>query len=227
MFTGLIEEVGTVTRIDGVARGSRLVIEARAVTVGLQSGDSVAVDGVCLTAVQVQGNELVTEVSPETIACSNLVFYQIGTEVNLERPLVANARLGGHFVQGHVDGTTRRTSNREEGDFVRMGFAMPAGLAPFMVSKGSVAINGVSLTIASLRPDSFEVQLIPHTLQHTNLNSAKRAETMNVEVDIIGKYVASLLREQLGMSPTEVRGDAGPAAELLGRRRFIEPVGDK
>ena len=193
MFTGLVEEVGVVTRIDAVPNGSRVSIGAETVIEGLSPGNSVAVDGVCLTAVEIAGQEFIAEVSPETIARSNFAGYRVGTEVNLERPLAANARLGGHFVQGHVDATTRQTFCREEGDFVRVGFGIPDGLGRYLVPKGSIAVNGVSLTIASLDGGSFDVQLVPHTLEMTNLTSENRAIEMNVEVDILGKYVARML----------------------------------
>ncbi|MCH7824252.1 MAG: riboflavin synthase [Acidobacteria bacterium] len=193
MFTGLVEEIGTITRIERVPHGSLLRIATSAVAPSLAIGDSVAVDGVCLTAVEIDGTDFATEVSPETIARTNQSFYEEGTRVNLERPLAANARFGGHFVQGHVDAVTRQRFQREEGDFVRIRFEMPVGLERYLVPKGSIAINGVSLTIADLDEDWFDVQLVPHTLEHTNLVSDKRAEAMNVEVDILGKYVARML----------------------------------
>lgn len=225
MFTGLIEEVGTVARIDSMSRGSRLSIAATLVTRNLKEGDSVAVDGVCLTAVACREGEFAVDVSPETIARSNLVFYQGGTRVNLERPLPAAGRVGGHFVQGHVDATTQETHRREEGEFVRLAFAMPPGLEPYIVEKGSIAVNGVSLTVASLQEDCFEVQLVPHTVQRTNLGSRERAAALNVEVDILGKYVARLLQEKLGVDldgPGVRSGDV----ELVGRHQFVEPVGE-
>ncbi len=203
MFTGLIEEIGTVTRIERVAHGSLLWIATSAVAPSLAIGDSVAVDGVCLTAIEIDGTDFATEVSPETIARTNQSFYEAGTRVNLERPLAANARLGGHFVQGHVDAVTRQRFQREEGDFVRIRFGMPGGLERYLVPKGSIAINGVSLTIADLDDDWFDVQLVPHTLEHTNLISDKRAEAMNVEVDILGKYVARMLEGHLQVSTIE------------------------
>jgi riboflavin synthase len=193
MFTGLIEEVGTVTRIEEVPHGFRLHIASESVGPELAIGASVAVDGVCLTAIELHGAEFVTEVSPETVARSNMAAYREGTRVNLERPLAADARLGGHFVQGHVDGVTKLRFVREEGDFVRIGLDLPAGLDRYLVEKGSIALNGVSLTVAALAQDSFDVQLVPHTLQNTNLTWSDRPDTLNVEVDILGKYVARML----------------------------------
>jgi len=208
MFTGLVEDVGTVTRIEEVPHGFRMHIASQRIVPGLTLGASVAVDGVCLTAVEIDGEEFVTEVSPETIACSNMEHYGVGTRVNLERPLAAEARLGGHFVQGHVDGVTRLRAVQDEGDFVRVRLDIPAGLERYLVEKGSIAINGVSLTVASLAADSFDVQLIPHTLEHTNLTWDERPEVMNVEVDILGKYVARMLEGYLEVAPrAAVAGD--------------------
>ena len=202
MFTGLVEEVGTVTRIEEVPHGLRLHIVSETIGSSLSSGASVVVDGVCLTAIDADGSEFVAEVSPETVACTNVAGYREGTRVNLERPLAANARLGGHFVQGHVDGVTKLRCVEEEGDFVRIGLDIPEGLGQYLVEKGSIAVNGVSLTVASVSEVSFDVQLVPHTLQQTNLTWKDRAETMNVEVDILGKYVARMLEGHLQVAGT-------------------------
>lgn len=236
MFTGLIEEVGTVVGIDGSGGGSRLTVQADEVVRGMSEGDSVAVDGVCLTAVDVGRTEFVADVSPETISRTNLVYYQLGTAVNLERPLAAGARLGGHFVQGHVDATLAATSAREEGDFVWLTLAIPPGLGGYVVEKGSVAINGVSLTIARLREEDFDVQLVPHTLARTNLTAEQRSEFLNLEVDILGKYVARLLSERLagaaagGETSEDDDGDAergsGEGIADLVERKFIHLPGD-
>ncbi len=225
MFTGLVEEVGTITRIETIPSGSKLTIGANVVIGGLQPGSSVAIDGVCMTAVEIQGDEFVIEVSPETIARSNFSLFQIGTEVNLERPLSANGRLGGHFVQGHVDATTRQTGHVEEGEFARISYAVPDGLAHFLVEKGSIAINGVSLTVASLGSDSFDVQLIPHTLEVTNLASDNRAETLNLEVDVLGKYVARFLGARLGIEDPVVEASFGGPGEIITPGSLIEPAG--
>jgi riboflavin synthase len=225
MFTGLVEEIGSITRIEAVSNGSRLTIEADIVIDGLQPGSSVAIDGVCMTAIEIQGNEFVIEVSPETITRSNFSLFQIGTRVNLERPLSASGRLGGHFVQGHVDATTRQTGYLEEGEFARVTYALPEGLAHFLVEKGSVAINGVSLTVASLGPDSFDVQLIPHTLEVTNLTSSHRAETLNLEVDVLGKYVARFLGARLGLQDPVIEAAFGGQGEIIEPGSLIEPAG--
>ena len=197
MFTGLIEEVGTVIRVKHVSQGVRLRVATNTSPFNLVLGDSIAVDGACLTVVEIDGMDFVTEVSPETIARTNQSLYEEGTRVNLERPLAANARIGGHFVQGHVDAVIRQRWQDKEGDFVRTRFEMPVGLERYLVAKGSIAINGVSLTIADMDKGWFDVQLVPHTLEHTNLISERRAEAMHVEVDILGKYVARMIEADL------------------------------
>lgn len=216
MFTGLIEEVGEVVAIDALPQGSRLRFRASRVVKGLDAGDSVAVDGCCLTAYAIDRQGFAADISPETIARTNLSWFRIGTPVNLERPLAVGARLGGHFVQGHVDGISRVERTTNEGDFVRMTFRLPAGLRSYMVEKGSVAVNGVSLTVAELGEETFDVQLVPHTLERTNLASRDRAEALNLEVDVLGKYVARLLQERLRtLSADEETGDrGGPGLEL-------------
>ncbi len=193
MFTGLIEEVGEVIGIEALARGSRLTIRTGQVIDDLSEGESIAVDGVCLTALSVRRGEFAADVSPETITRTNLSFYRLGTPVNLERSLAVGQRLGGHFVQGHVDGISRSIKSVQESEFVRMSFTIPEGLRPYLVEKGSVALNGVSLTVASFEGDTFDVALVPHTLERTNLSVEGRAEVLNMEVDILGKYVAQLL----------------------------------
>ena len=158
----------------------------------------------------------------ETIARTNLSYFQIGTPVNLERPLAAGRPIGGHFVQGHVDGIVRVQATVREGDFVRMTLSVPEALRPFLVSKGSVAVNGVSLTVAALGELTFDVQLVPHTLERTNLTAANRAEAANLEVDILGKYVASFLGSWTGLRSDE----ASDRQELLGGDTLITLPGD-
>lgn len=226
MFTGLIEEVGTVMRIDGTAHGSRLTVQGERVVDSVREGDSICVDGVCLTATEVGRDRFVSDVSPETISRSNQAYYQIGTAVNLERPLPVGARLGGHFVQGHVDATTRVVGEREEGDFLWMSFRLPEGLSPYVVEKGSVAVNGVSLTVARLGEEEFEVQLVPQTLQRTNLTAERRAEVVNLEVDVLGKYVARLLRRGFG-SLAGGSADGDDDSPILRPEALIEVAGER
>lgn len=197
MFTGLVESVGVVEAVEPMPTGFRLRIAAGDLAANLATGASIAIDGVCLTALDVAAGAFSTDVSPETVLRTNMGEYVVGTRVNLERPLQAGAELGGHFVQGHVDAVCRVTEVVQEDDFVRISLSVPDEQRPFLVEKGSVAINGVSLTVASMTDEGFEVQLIPHTLERTNLVAEGRAEHLNLEVDILGKYVAQFVAPHL------------------------------
>ena len=197
MFTGLVETVGVIEAVEPMSTGFRLRIAAGELAANLTTGASIAVDGVCLTALEVSADDFTTEVSPETVERTNMDEYEVGTRVNLERPLRAGAELGGHFVQGHVDAVCRVTEVVQEDEFVRIGVTVPEEQRRFVVEKGSVAVNGVSLTVASVTAGGFEVQLIPHTLERTNLTAAGRAEKLNLEVDILGKYVAQFVAPHL------------------------------
>jgi riboflavin synthase len=197
MFTGLVETVGVVMAVEPMSSGFRLRIEAGHLAENLPMGASIAVDGVCLTALEVTDGEFTTEVSPETVERTNMEAYRVGTRVNLERPLRAGAELGGHFVQGHVDAVCRMTDVVDEDEFVRVTVTVPEEQRCYLVEKGSVAVNGVSLTVASMTDDGFEIQLIPHTLECTNLVAEGRAEHLNLEVDILGKYVAQFMAPHL------------------------------
>lgn len=197
MFTGLVESVGVVEAVEPMPTGFRLRIAAGDLAANLATGASIAIDGVCLTALDVAAGAFSTDISPETVLRTNMGEYVVGTRVNLERPLQAGAELGGHFVQGHVDAVCRVTEVVQEDDFVRISLSVPDDQRPFLVEKGSVAINGVSLTVASMTDEGFEVQLIPHTLERTNLVAEGRAEHLNLEVDILGKYVAQFVAPHL------------------------------
>lgn len=211
MFTGLIEEVGEVVGIAALAEGLRISFRAPTATEGLAPGDSIAIDGVCLTALNISGQVFDADVSPESLARTNLSRCTVGTAVNLERPLAVGQRLGGHFVQGHVDAVSKLVRSVQEGEFLRLTFTIPEGLRPLLVEKGSVALNGVSLTVAGLDSDTFDVALVPHTLERTNLGNVGNGGALNMEVDILGKYVAQLLRASLpsinATNPSIGRGD--------------------
>lgn len=194
MFTGIVETTGRVADAQPrPAGGMRLVIDAAPVTAGLAVGASVAVDGVCLTAVEVEGARLVVEVVPETLARTTLGRLQPGSVVNLERPLPADGRFDGHIVQGHVDGVGTVTAVESEGDGVRMRISIPSDLSRYLVEKGSVTVDGVSLTIAGRSDDEIQIALIPHTLQVTGLGLRRPGDAVNLEVDVIAKYVERLL----------------------------------
>ncbi len=193
MFTGIIEILGVVESGKPVAGGTRLRIGCGAIGKDLETGQSIAVDGVCLTVTAHGAGWFEAEIGPETVRRSTLGKIKPGRQVNLERPLRVDARLGGHFVQGHVDGTTAVRSVRRAGEFVDLVLAAPAALRGYLVEKGSVAINGVSLTVAAVGRGTFAMALVPHTLKMTNLSSLRRGARVNVEVDILAKYVESLV----------------------------------
>ncbi len=188
MFTGLIESVGRVGRLARTEQGIRLRIET-GLAAELALGDSLATNGVCLTVVDRTAQDVGMDVSPETLRVTTLGDLEIGSLVNLERPMRADGRFGGHIVQGHVDGTGLITAIEPEGEFYRLVVAYPASLAPFFIHKGSVAVDGISLTIADLEEDRFAIQLIPHTWTHTNLSAAQPGMRVNLECDLVGKYV--------------------------------------
>jgi len=196
MFTGLVEGQGTIREIQSDGAAVRLVVEAPAelsaqpgTEAACHIGDSVAINGCCLTAVEVDGMRWAFEAGAETLSKTNLGRLAVGDPVNLERPLPAGGRLGGHFVQGHVDGVGQVDSIERDGEWVTMWFRVPAELGRQMVPKGSVAIDGVSLTLVDVEPERFSVALIPHTLDVTTLGTRQIDGAVNIETDILGKYV--------------------------------------
>jgi riboflavin synthase len=188
MFTGLIESTGTVRALAPVDGGQRLTIDTP-LGAALAPGDSVATNGVCLTVVAHDDGSWSADVSPETLRVTALGRLVPGASVNLERPLAVGSRLGGHFVQGHVDGTGRVVSVHPEGEFYRVRVSFPPALAPYFIEKGSVAVDGISLTVASLGDTTFDVQIIPHTWTATTLRHTQPGDLVNLECDMVGKYV--------------------------------------
>ena len=188
MFTGLVADKGTIRAI----RDGRLEVET-ALGAHLANGDSVAVNGVCLTAVEPHVDGFAADVMPETLRRSSLGPLGPGAEVNLELPLRAGDRMGGHVVQGHVDGTGQVRSLRDEGNARVVRVAAPPGLLRYVVEKGSIAVDGVSLTVSAIEGEWFEVSLIPETLERTTLGAATAGSTMNLEVDVLAKYVEKLV----------------------------------
>jgi riboflavin synthase len=201
MFTGIVEEVGRVQAVEARAQGSRLRIEAALVVEDLREGDSVAVSGVCLTAAEIGGSGFWADVSRETLERSTLGEARAGSRVNLERALRAGGRLGGHIVQGHVDGTgvVRAMEERGGGDWW-LEVEAPAELSRYLVFKGSIAVDGISLTVARVHGPVFAVAVIPHTWAHTTLKDARPGVRVNLETDILAKYVERLL-EQMEARP--------------------------
>jgi riboflavin synthase len=188
MFTGLVEAVGSLVERKATSGGARVRI-ATALARELAPGDSLAVNGVCLTAILAENGEVHADVGPETLRVTTLGSLDQRALLNLERPLRADNRFGGHFVSGHVDAIGRIESLRAEAEFHWMTVSFESGLAPFFVNKGSIAVDGISLTVAGLGSNRFDVMLVPFTLEHTNLKAAQPGDRVNLECDLVGKYV--------------------------------------
>lgn len=193
MFTGIIEAVGRVIDVDGDADGRRLILESALITGDLPIGASISVDGVCLTAVAVSGDSFAVDAVLETLDRTTLGGLSVGDEVNLERAMPAGGRFDGHVVQGHVDGTGLIESNVPEGEGRRWRISASERLLRYVVEKGSITVDGVSLTVAALGDGWFEIALIPHTLDVTTFGSSAVGDAVNLEVDILAKYVERLL----------------------------------
>lgn len=198
MFTGIVESVGRIAALEARADGALLTVEAGAASEGVRIGDSVALDGCCLTVVRIDGEVLCFEAVAETLALTSIGERKAGDRLNLERALPASGRLDGHIVQGHVDGTGQVRGIERSGDDVRMTIACELELAELLVPKGSIAIDGVSLTVVDPKADAFSVALIPHTLAVTTLADREPGDRVNLEADVIGKYVRHYLI-QLGI----------------------------
>jgi riboflavin synthase len=192
MFTGLIEAVGEVVETQPGAGGMRLTVRT-VLAPELTPGESVAVSGVCLTVVTAAGGCMQADVGPETLRVTTLGRLRAGSRVNLERPLRADGRLGGHFVQGHVDAVGAIAAVRPDEDFHWFTISFPPELAPYLVPKGSIAVDGISLTVAALARGRFDVQIVPFTMSHTSLESASAGDPVNLECDMVGKYVVRAL----------------------------------
>jgi riboflavin synthase len=196
MFTGIIEELGRVRHLEKRGDGARLLIEAGSIMEGTREGDSIAVNGVCLTAVDVRAGSFSADGSAETLQRSTLGRLRAGSVVNLERAVTPSTRLGGHIVQGHVDGRGRFLGATEHGGSWTIRIAYPPELARYLVFKGSVSVEGISLTVAALADDYFEIAVIPKTWEVTNLSHLRPNTEVNLEADIIAKYVERLLAGQ-------------------------------
>lgn len=188
MFTGLIDHLGTVASLEPIESGYRLTIDTP-VAAELASGDSISVNGVCLTVVRQTPTRFDADIGPETARVTTLGDVGSGTLVNLERPMRPDSRMGGHFVLGHVDATGVLTEIRPDGEFYWIRVAFDPALGAYFIPKGSVAVDGISLTVAELGASDFVVQIIPFTWEHTNLRGSKAGDRVNLEVDVIGKYV--------------------------------------
>ncbi|MGW2089051.1 riboflavin synthase [Streptomyces sp. NPDC001880] len=193
MFTGIVEELGEVTAVEKLGDASRFRLRGRVVTEGARHGDSIAVNGVCLTVVDLGDGEFTADVMAETLNRSSLGALDTGSRVNLERPMAVGGRLGGHIVQGHVDGTGHIVERRVSENWEIVKVSLPAELARYVVEKGSITVDGVSLTVVEAGPDYFTISLIPTTLALTTLGIKEPGDPVNLEVDVIAKYVERLL----------------------------------
>ncbi|MER6503043.1 riboflavin synthase [Streptomyces sp. NPDC001455] len=193
MFTGIVEELGEVTAVDKLGDASRFRLRGPLVTEGAKHGDSIAVNGVCLTVVDLGDGEFTADVMAETLNRSGLGALEAGSRVNLERPMAVGGRLGGHIVQGHVDGTGRIVERTESEHWEIVKISLPAHLTRYVVEKGSITVDGVSLTVVDAGPDYFTISLIPTTLALTTLGIKEPGDPVNLEVDVIAKYVERLL----------------------------------
>ncbi|HJY26713.1 MAG TPA: riboflavin synthase [Pyrinomonadaceae bacterium] len=197
MFTGIIEELGSVRSIEERGDNARIVISAQIVTEGTNHGDSISVNGVCLTAIDIEADLFAADVSKETLQRSTLGSLKPGAAVNLERAVTPATRLGGHIVQGHVDARGQFVSVENHGESWTVRIAYPKEIGRYLVFKGSVAVEGISLTIAALTDEHFEIAIIPKTWEVTNLSHLKPGDAVNIEVDIIGKYIEKLVNPQI------------------------------
>jgi riboflavin synthase len=193
MFTGIIEEVGRVASVAPSGGGARIEVAAERVLEGTREGDSISTDGVCLTATRLTRSGFVADCSAETLRLTTIGHLRAGDPVNLERALALGARLGGHLVQGHVEGTGQMLGRRAEGESAMMRFSYPPELGRYIVHKGSIAVSGISLTVANLGDGWFEVAVIPVTLEQTTLGAMRAGSPVNLETDMIAKYVERLL----------------------------------
>ncbi|MFJ9562942.1 riboflavin synthase [Streptomyces fuscichromogenes] len=198
MFTGIVEELGEVTAVENLGDASRFRLRGPVVTDGAQHGDSIAVNGVCLTVVEHEGDEFTADVMAETLKRSSLGALDVGSRVNLERPTAVGSRLGGHIVQGHVDGTGQVLARTPSENWEIVKVSLPADLARYVVEKGSITVDGISLTVVEAGPDYFTVSLIPTTLDLTTLGRKQPGDPVNLEVDIVAKYVERLLANSQG-----------------------------
>lgn len=230
MFTGIVEETGTVRQILRGSRSIVLEIEAGRVLDGTRIGDSIATNGVCLTVTEISGRRFRADVMPESLRRTGLGDLQPGDPVNLERALPADGRLGGHLVSGHIDGTGRIVSLRRDDNAVRITVSAAPSLLRYIVPKGSVAVDGISLTVVSVGEDRFDVSVIPHTWERTVLSRRRPGDTVNLENDVIAKYVEKMLggylpgreavRQETQSGEPDRTADSGLTLEFLQRHGF-------
>ncbi len=205
MFTGIIEETGEIVSIEAGAKSFKLTIRADVIFGDLKTGDSVAVNGVCLTAAQINGNTFTADVMPQTVRNSSLGALSRGGRVNLERAMLLNGRFGGHIVLGHIDGTGKILRTRREDNAVWVTIAAPENITKYIADKGSIAVDGISLTAAEVFDGGFSVSIIPHTGSETTLLDKRAGDIVNLECDIIGKYIEKLTNNSAGITEEFLR----------------------
>lgn len=209
MFTGIIEEIGTVKQVIRGDKSIVLEISAKKVLEDVKLGDSIAVNGVCLTVTTFSANRFTVDVMPETVHATSLSSLAAGSKVNLERAMIANGRFGGHFVSGHVDGTGMIQEKRSISNAVYYTISVESDLAKFLMLKGSITVDGTSLTIFGVEDDTFTISLIPHTLKETILGEKGKGDKVNIEVDMLAKYMDHLLNRK------EQKPKSGMSASFL------------
>lgn len=219
MFTGIILGKGKILEKRPAGGGMLFAVQADFDLPDPEEGESIACNGVCLTAKEISGRRFVVDVSPESLSRTNLGKLSTGSVVNLERALRVSDRLGGHIVSGHVDATSQVLERKPLGDFVLFTFQVPAGCGKYIIEKGSIAIDGISLTVNSVDEKTFSVSIIPHTLQVTTLGLLKQGDSVNIEVDLIGKYVEKLLSVK---SSDGVDGQSGINPAFLAEHGFLK-----
>ncbi len=226
MFTGIIETVGTIAEVSSKGDDMRLRIAAGKLDLSdVNIGDSIAVNGVCLTVIDLPGDGFWADVSAETLNRTTFPRQRVGSRVNLEKAMLATDRFSGHLVSGHVDGTGKIVGRQDMGRFVRFRIQMPPVLAKYIVQKGSICINGISLTINGLKGNKFDITVVPHTLLETNLDDCQVGTPVNLEVDVIARYVERMLQDRAVLEASEgmavaSSGDINP--ELLAEHGFIK-----
>ncbi|MFD1039992.1 riboflavin synthase [Virgibacillus byunsanensis] len=205
MFTGIIEEKGTVKNMNKVSEQSiQMTIGATKILEDVQLGDSIAVNGICLTVTHFTADDFQVDVMPETVKSTSLNALQTGSHVNLERSMAANGRFGGHFVSGHVDGTGEIVRKQKQENAIYYDIKIPDELAPFLMLKGSVAVDGISLTVFDVKQNTFTVSIIPHTVSETVLGGKNQGDIVNIECDMLAKYVGNILTKQHTNQPNEM-----------------------
>ena len=219
MFTGIIEAVGRLRAINSSGDGARVVIDTATLDLSdVKLGDSIATNGICLTVVAVDGASFSADVSSETLTRTGLASYQMGDSVNLEKAMLPTTRLGGHMVSGHVDGISEITSIEHKGNSIDYWLTMPEDLAPYIAEKGSITIDGTSLTVNGLSDDKFRITIVPHTTEQTIISKYQTGTKVNIEVDLIARYIERLLTKQT----LQTQQESGVTHALLARSGFIK-----